>query len=81
MQDFENDELNYGWEILYESTDLKDGGDFEKRPKAVDFVIISNSDGNLVFKAPNEKGVYRLFAYVKDGKNHTATANIPFKVN
>ncbi len=81
VEDFENDDLKYSWEILKESTDLQDGGDFEKRPKAVDFEIIKNKEGNLVFKAPNEKGAYRLFAYVKDGNNHTATANIPFKVN
>lgn len=81
IQDPENDTLNYNWEILKESTDLQDGGDFEKRPDAVTLNIISNTNGNLVFKAPTEKGVYRLFAYVKDGKNHTATANIPFKVN
>lgn len=81
IQDLENDALNYAWEILHESTDLKDGGDFEKKPDPVTLNILSNTDGNLVFKAPNQKGVYRLFAYVKDGNNHTATANIPFKVD
>ena len=81
IKDFENDVLNYNWEMLPESTDLKDGGDFENKPKAVEFEIISKTDGNLVFKAPTIKGPYRLFAYVKDGNNNTATANIPFKVN
>ncbi len=80
MKDFENDNLNYNWEILPESTDLKDGGDYENKPKAVQFETISKTEGKLVFKAPNQQGVYRLFAYVKDGNNNTATANIPFKV-
>jgi len=80
IQDLENDDLNYRWEILNESTDLQDGGDLEKKPDAVDFEVISNNEGNLIFKAPKNKGVYRLFAYVNDGKNHSATANIPFKV-
>jgi hypothetical protein len=80
MKDFENDNLNYNWEILPESTDLKDGGDYENKPKAVKFETISKTEGKLVFKAPNQQGVYRLFAYVKDGNNNTATANIPFKV-
>jgi len=81
IQDFENDILNYQWEILYESTDLQDGGDFEKRPDAVEISVISDSNGQLKFKAPKDKGVYRLFAYVDDGKKQAATANIPFKVN
>jgi len=81
IQDFENDTLNYRWEILLESTDLKDGGDFEKKPNAVNFTIISTHGGELKFNAPTEKGAYRLFGYVDDGQPHAATANIPFKVN
>jgi len=81
ISDFENDKLNYSWEILPESTDLQDGGDFEKRPSAVKFRTISDSEGELKFKVPEEKGAYRLFAYVDDGQQHAATANIPFKVN
>lgn len=80
IYDIENDKLNYRWEILHESTDLKDGGDFEKRPDKVKMTIISNKEGKLIFKAPKEKGVYRLFGYVDDGQQHAATANIPFKV-
>ena len=60
ISDFENDKLNYSWEILPESTDLQDGGDFEIRPLALEFTVISDNDGELKFKAPSEKGVYRL---------------------
>ncbi|RXP44341.1 hypothetical protein EC396_17900 [Lutibacter sp. HS1-25] len=81
INDFENDALNYNWEILPESTDLKDGGDFENRPKSVDFTVVSNKDGMLKFKISAEKGAYRLFGYVDDGHNHAATANIPFNLN
>ena len=81
IKDFENDKLNYRWEILQESTDLKDGGDFENRPKAVQFKIINSNEGQLKFNAPTKKGAYRLFGYVDDGNEHAATANIPFKVN
>ncbi len=80
ITDIENDTLNYHWEILPESTDLKDGGDFEHRPEAVEFTIITESEGALKFNAPSQKGNYRLFGYVDDGHNHAATANIPFKV-
>jgi len=81
IHDFEKDKLNFRWEILKESTDLKDGGDFENRPKAVEFTVISNKEGELKFKVSAEKGAYRLFGYADDGQPHAATANIPFKVN
>jgi hypothetical protein len=79
ITDPDGDVLNYRWEILHESTDLGDGGDFESRPKAVEDLFIDIKDGNLTFKTP-EPGNYRLFAYASDGHNHAATANIPFRV-
>lgn len=80
MKDFENDTLNYRWEILSESTDLQDGGDLESRPAAAEIVMVSQNAGELQFKAPKEKGEYRLFGYADDGHLHAATANIPFRV-
>ena len=80
IKDYENDEITYTWEILPESTDLKDGGDYEERPDALVIDIVNQSEGQLSFKAPTS-GVYRLFVYANDGQNHSATANIPFMVN
>ena len=80
IMDAKNDQLNYKWEILFESTDLSDGGDFEKKPNAIEITITSNNEGELQFKAPKTKGMYRLFVYIDDGNEHSATANIPFKV-
>lgn len=81
ISDFENDEITYSWEVLKESTDLKDGGDREERPESINIEIINNKNGVLQFNAPGTPGNYRLFAYASDGNNHAATANIPFKVN
>ena len=81
IHDFENDKLNYRWEILAESTDLKDGGDFENRPTSVEFTVTSDKEGELKFKLSDKKGAYRLFGYVDDGHEHAATANIPFIIN
>lgn len=78
--DIENDNLNFRWELLHESTDLKDGGDFENRPEAIDFIVLSKTEGELKFITPTEKGAYRLFGYVDDGNAHAATANIPFLI-
>ena len=80
VNDLENDTINFKWEILPESTDLKDGGDFEKRPKAIEIKIITTENGELKFNAPEAKGAYRLFAYAEDGNANAATANIPFLV-
>lgn len=80
ISDFEKDPINYTWEILFESTDLQDGGDVEKRPKNVSLEIISQKRGEMTFKSP-KSGLYRLFIYADDGKGQTATANIPFMVN
>lgn len=79
IEDKDGDELLYRWELLPESTDVKDGGDLENRPKAVALDVITENKGKLVFKAP-EKGAYRLFVYASDGNGNTATANIPFLV-
>jgi len=79
MMDHEEDTLNYTWEIMPESTDLKDGGDEEERPGAVAGLIVEQQDNTVKFKAPTQ-GKYRLFVYVGDGHNHSAAANIPFMV-
>lgn len=78
--DPEGDELEFTYEILYESKDLQDGGDYEEKPEAIKLDIVSKEDGNIVLKTPEAAGEYRLFVYVTDGANHAATANIPFKI-
>lgn len=68
-------------EILEESTDLQDGGDFENRPERVYAAIMELGDGTFKISNPKEEGAYRLFIYVLDETNHAATINIPFFVN
>ncbi|WP_411031333.1 glycoside hydrolase family 2 TIM barrel-domain containing protein [Spongiimicrobium sp. 3-5] len=80
IMDYENDTLTFTWEIMAESTDLKHGGDEEKRPDAIAGAIVSQQDNSVTVRAP-DNGAYRLFVYVNDGQNHSATANIPFMVN
>lgn len=80
ISDFENDSITYSWEIMPESTDLKDGGDYEERPKSIPNLFVSQETNKIQFKSPG-KGPYRLFVYATDGNAHAATANIPFMVN
>ncbi|MBC6989251.1 hypothetical protein [Hymenobacter sp. BT491] len=74
------DPLTYRWELLPESTDLKQGGDRESRPVAVPNAVANKQPGQALLTAPAKEGAYRLFLYVYDGKNNVATANIPFYI-
>jgi len=79
VHDFEEDQISYKWEILPESTDLQDGGDFENRPENIHFETINAHNGNLSFKML-KSGSFRLFVYAYDANGKAATANIPFKI-
>lgn len=81
VTDPDQDPLAYSWELLEESTDLKWGGDFETKPKALPQCLTSAYAARVALKAPERPGAYRLFAYVRDGQGHAAHANIPFKVD
>jgi Glycosyl hydrolases family 2, TIM barrel domain len=81
IHNYENDSLTYHWEIMYESTDLGIGGDFESKPSKIDGLVEDMNKSFIEIKTPNETGAYRLFVYVSDSQNKVATANIPFFVN
>jgi len=78
-KDLDDDEVSITIEILPESKDLGDGGDIETRPESlmVDYEI---KDNKISFRAPEHKGAYRLFFYIKDANGSVGTINIPFKV-
>jgi hypothetical protein len=74
------DALTFHWEILKEVDERSQGGAREKEPDMVSYEIISGTDEEIIFIAPEEKGEYRLFSYVFDDKMKAGTANIPFMV-
>jgi hypothetical protein len=80
VTDPDNDKLTYHYELLPESTDLKQGGDRENRPAAVGGRIYANDTGVALFGVPSQPGAYRLFVYAHDGHGNVATGNIPFLV-
>ncbi len=79
-KDPDGDALSYKWEIYHESTEKKEGGDKEEKPKVLEGLVVEGKTKTLLFKAPEKEGAYRLFVTVYDGKNHIATANAPFFV-
>lgn len=78
--DSENDDLQYVFELMPESTDKKSGGDYEKEPEPIAFNTIEKTDRQLTINAPKMSGAYRFFIYILDKNNNVATANIPFYV-
>ncbi len=79
--DPDNDALEYKFELLPESTDIRSGGDAESKPEPVSFKTIKAEGGDLEFRAPTKNGAYRMFITIMDGNNNAATANFPFFVN
>ncbi|MCP9751457.1 glycoside hydrolase family 2 TIM barrel-domain containing protein [Ferruginibacter sp. HRS2-29] len=71
--------LTLRWELLPESTDLKNGGDWESRPKAIPGAVVKEGK-KTILKTPQKTGAYRLFVYITNGKNKVATANVPFYI-
>ncbi|WP_293939157.1 family 16 glycosylhydrolase [Sphingobacterium sp. UBA5996] len=80
VRDPDGDNLQIRWELLKESTDLKEGGDREERPQAINGIIKDIAENRTLLTAPSLEGAYRLFVYANDGNDKVATANIPFFV-
>lgn len=80
VNDPNGDKLNSRWELLEESTDLKEGGDRENRPKAIQGLLVPLTYHKATLTAPTKPGAYRLFLYVSDPQGKVATVNIPFYV-
>jgi hypothetical protein len=81
VTDPDKDPITYRWELLPESTDLKQGGDRESRPLALPGGLpVTGTKGQTSLTTPTKPGAYRLFVYAHDGHGNVATGNIPFYV-
>jgi len=80
VDDKENDQLTYRWEIMEETKTNKTGGDREQVPPVIEGLVISDIQNTAVFKAPLNPGAYRVYVYVYDDHHSAAHANIPFLV-
>jgi len=80
VKDPDGDKIFYHWEIYPESTEKKEGGDTEAKPKLLMGLFQNGKQKTLSFKVPQKEGPYRLFVTAYDDHNHMATANLPFYV-
>jgi hypothetical protein len=77
--DPDGDPLAFHWAVLPEPK-KHDGHKAPPMPAAVAGTIAEASGQSVAVKAPAKPGIYRLHIWVKDGKGHAATANMPFEV-
>jgi hypothetical protein len=80
ITDPDADMLFLRWELLPESTDLKQGGDREGRPTPLPLTMGTDKQHRASFMVPAQPGAYRLFVYAEDKHGNVATGNIPFLV-
>ena len=67
--------------VLYpEAFSDKIGGDIQISPEPIKFEIVKQSHNELTFVSPKKKGAYRIFAFIKNEKEQSSVANIPFLV-
>lgn len=77
--DPDGDPLSWHWAVLPEPS-RHHGHQKFPMPPAVEHAIDEPSAPTAKVKAPATPGIYRLHVWVKDGKGHAATANMPFEV-
>jgi len=75
--DPEDDALTVQWVLQREITQYETGGDYTAAPPKFDESITSATALGCYVKLPEKPGVYRLYAYVRDGKGGGATASLP----
>ena len=76
-----NDDLRYKWFVLKEVIERSQGGAKEIEPPEIALKGLKKGKKTVIFESPSQKGDYRLFIYVYDGKGKVGNANIPFFVN
>ena len=77
---YNNDSVIIEYKLFPEAFSNKIGGDIQKSPEPIDFKIINQSKNKITFISPKEKGAFRIFAFIKNNKEQSSVANIPFLI-
>ena len=80
VSDTDDDKLNFEWQVVAESTDIKQGGDLEKVPPQIPDCILEGDTHEATIRLPAKPGAYRVFVYVRDGNGNGSSTNFPFQV-
>ena len=76
----EQDVLDYDWQVVAESTDVKQGGDFETAPPEIAHCVLEGDAATATIRLPLNPGPYRIFVTVRDGNGGGSSANFPFLI-
>lgn len=78
--EYNNKEVIVEYVLFPEAFSNKIGGDIQKSPEPINLEIVRQSNNELIFISPKRKGAYRLFAFIRNKKDQSSVANIPFLV-
>ncbi len=77
----QSDSTKVTWILQRDPGEYGTGGDREDTPPAVADAILKSGPTGAQVRLPAEGGLYRLFAYARDGKGGAAVANLPLRVD
>jgi hypothetical protein len=78
-EDPDGDPLTWHWMVIPEAK-KKPNAKKIPMPEPVSDVVIQAEEHRVNVQGPAKPGIYRLYVWIKDGKGHAATANMPFEV-
>ena len=79
--DPEGDALKISWALQRDPGEYGSGGDMETAPPTFPDAIVKTDKQTATIVFPNDGGLYRLFATVRDDKGGGAVANVPLRVD
>ncbi len=79
--DPEGDPLKIAWSLQRDPGEYGSGGDKESKPPTYPDAITKTDKQTATITFPNDGGLYRLFAFVRDDHGGGAVANIPLRVD
>ncbi len=77
VTDPEGDPLAVEWVLQREAAAYGTGGDTEPVPTAYPEAVLEGGAEGARVRLPEERGPYRLFAYIRDGRGGAAVGNLP----
>ncbi len=79
--DPEGDPLTVDWILQHDPAQYGTGGDAEAAPPTFPQAIVKGSLDGAEIKMPDDGGLFRLFAYVRDSKGGAAVANVSLRID
>lgn len=79
-KDPEGQPITVEWVLMEDAKSHLTGGYHQETPLSFKENILKTSKTEATFRAPKKPGLYRLFAYVRDGQKAADVANVVFKV-